>query len=370
MDMIKGNVIWDNKRIPGRTNTRVELTDLIRFKDHWYCAFCEGDIHCNHPSGRAWIIRSANGKNWEQSKIFDWDSADVRDPMLSVTPEGYLMNATSIAFVSKEPRTDYLDNASKAETYIPAEAAAERKAAAKYYQLDQPDTPESDHEMAVARQSLSWLSADGLHWSSAFCCPSGVNTWRWKTTWHNGMGYSVGYDGKDRKGTLYRTRDGKNWRVLREHFFPDGKGTEATLAFGHDDNLHCLLRYSAERTMAGIGQAPYYQEWEWRELDVDCGLEHGSRKPARDVFAAHFGGPKLICLQDGRFFAAARMRWPWRDDGKITVFHFDPQQALLTIKAEIDGTSYPGLIEHNGRLWISYGSAVATEIALASIPIP
>ncbi len=367
--MITGNPIWESTRTPDRAITRVELTDLIRFKDHWYCGFCEGEIHSNHPTGRGWLIRSANGIKWEAAKVFDWDAADVRDPMLSVTPEGKLMVNTSLAFVSREGR--YWDPESGAELdYIPQEAEAEKKFPKRYYQLDNPGTPDSCEEHMVARQSVTWLSDDGLNWGSANCCPSGVNTWRWQVRWHNGMAYSVGYCGKDTRGTLYRSRDGKSWRPLLENFFPDGKGTEATLAFGPDGTGYCLLRYDKKETFFGVGKAPYYQEWNWQKINVDCGPEHGGTKPASEVFTVHFGGPKMICTVDGRLFAVARMLWPWRDDGKITLFEIDPATATLKIVEEIDGTSYAGLVEHEGELWISYGSRGANTLFLTRMKLP
>ena len=347
--MIQGKKIWDITCIPDREEFRIELTDLIRFRGNWYCGFREGEIHGNHPSGRARIIRSSDGEDWESVALLDWDSADVREPKLSVTAEGKLLVNTSLYFTSKQPRTD-----------------------GNYYQLNGPGTPQSDSEADVARQSVTWLSSDGVDWSSAYACPSGVNSWRWEVVWHNGMGYSVGYGGRDQKGTLYRTRDGKSWQVLLDEFFPEGKGSEATLAFA-EDTVYCLLRYSAERTMVGIGKAPCYQEWEWRDIGVDCGPEHGGLQPARDVFRVHFGGPRLIRLTEGRLVAAARMLWPWRDDGKITLFLVDPETAVLTVFAEIDGTSYAGLVEHEGELWVScVGSDWETDmgIVLAKVGVP
>jgi len=169
-NMIQGKRVWDLSRIPDREDSRMELTDLVRFKGAWYCGFREAEIHSGHPSGRARITRSSDGDRWDTAALFDWDCADVREPKFSITAEGRLMVNTSLNFCSREARDD-----------------------GKYYQLDQAGTPETDAEEMVARQSVTWLSADGTNWSSAFACPTGVNTWRWEVSWHNGMGYSVGY---------------------------------------------------------------------------------------------------------------------------------------------------------------------------------
>jgi hypothetical protein len=397
MDLIKGEKIWDMSRISDRDKTRMELTDLIRFKGYWYCGFREGYIHNNHPSGRARIIRSADGENWDSVKLIEWDGADVREPKFSVSAEGNIMVNTSIAFVSKEPRPDGKPYAFN--IYDRPQVTGNQYGA--FFQLDKPGDPQNDLEENVTRQSVTWLSSDGEDWSSAYACHSGINTWRWEVAWHNGMGYSVGYAGKDKKGTLYRTRDGKNWRVLLNEFFPDGFGNEASLAFDSDNTAYCLLRDGIPRTagtgnkdlirnsdghviepgqgckvhggnvpMLGIGKAPYYKEWEWKKLNVNW---NGSLASADEVFRAPFGGPKIIRLKDGRFVAAGRVLGPGRDDGYITLFLVDTKKALLTMFAEIDGTTYGGIAENDGMLWVSYAAAIIPGflgIFLVKVEIP
>ena len=373
MSPIEGRRIWDRTRVLDRPETRMELTDLIRFRDAWYCGFREGEVHESHPSGRGRIIRSADGENWETAALFDWDCADVREPKFSVTAEGNLMVNTSLAFTSKEPRAD-----------------------GKFYPLDRPGTPETDSEAEVARQSVTWLSCDGERWSSAYACPSGVNTWRWEVAWHNGMGYSVGYCGKDAKGTLYRTRDGKSWRTLLEDFLPDGQGNEASLVFDADNTAYCLLRDGRRRSrresaldsdgheiearqaqkthgsslpMFGVGKAPYYREWEWKEVSVDWEGD-GRALPAEEVFRAPLGGPKIIRLNDGRFAAAGRVLGPGQNDGRITLYMVDRDNAVLTKFAECAGTTYGSIVEHDGRIWVSYAASDVSGIFLAKVSLP
>jgi hypothetical protein len=374
MDYLQGRRIWDLTRITERVTPRVELTDLIRFKDHWYCAFREGDLHHNHPTGRGRIIRSADGVAWASVAYVQWEGADVREPRLCITAEGLLMANTSVFFVSRQPRSD-----------------------GHFYQLDSSRTPLNDLEMNVARQSVTWLSPDGTSWSEAYACPSGVNLWRWEVTWHNGMGYSVGKEGA---GTLWRTRDGKTWRLLKDALSPHEKCNEASLAFGPDHTAYCLMRDARRRLplrgdrpiigqsdghevgagqgqsilgthvpMFGIGKPPYYQEWEWKELTVDWGAA-GQFRPVDEVFRAPLGGPKLIRLKDGRWVAAARILGPDRKDGHITLFWVDPARARLTLFAEFDGSTYGGVVEHDGRLWVSYGASDVSGIYMASLDIP
>lgn len=187
--------IWDGTRITDRKGDRIEFPSLIRFKDHWYCAFREAKIHNNHPSGRARIIRSADGKKWETVRFLTWDCGDVREPKFSITAEGWLMINTSVYFVSREPRKKEPCRLKKgAAGYTPPEGlkAGEND---QYYQLEWLGTTlnlsDNDLEPNVAQQSMTWLSPDGVNWSGAYACPSGINTWLWDTTWHNGMGYSI-----------------------------------------------------------------------------------------------------------------------------------------------------------------------------------
>ena len=376
MNMIQGKVIWDLSNIADRDLTRIEFPSLVRFRNHWYCGFREAEIHMNHPSGRGRIIRSADGGHWETALLLAWDGGDVREPKFSITPEGWLMVNTSVCFVSREPRADDPASPEVPRIVAPTVRGLVRDARGSYFQLDTPGTPADDAEPNVARQSVNWLSPDGVHWSSAYACSTGINTWRWDVTWHDGMGYSIAYGGTAPGGVLYRTRDGKSWRALKAPFFPPGDScSEGALAFDARTGSACCLLRGSSRTKAyiGVGKPPYYQIWAWKRPFVDYGAELGGARPAEDALGTVVGGPKLIQLRDGRLVAAARALGPGRQDGRATLFWIDPETAVMTAFAEFDGTSYPGLAEHEGKLWVTYiGSAChreTWEVRLAGVPI-
>lgn len=311
-----GTKIWDINRITDRNETRIEFPHLAWFKGHLYCSFREGEIHGNHISGRGRIIRSADGVNWETVGLFESATGDVRDPRLSVSTDGTLVLNASIYFIEEVAPYQVIDGQS------------------------------------VRRQSVTWLSADGENWSDTYSCPTGINTWRWDIAWYNGFGYSIGYSGKDPDGTLYRTSDGKNWQSVKENMFPGGHGNEAALTFGHDGTLYVLLRAGlAAKVSLGISHAPYDQDWSWYELDAYWdGPEN--RKPAKDVTGgADLGGPNIITLQDGRLFGAGRVAGQER----ANYFLIDPGEKVLTRVAGVqNGSSYPGIVEHDGDIWLSY----------------
>lgn len=374
--MPEARTIWTLDSFPD-TRRRLELTDLIRFRGWWICGFVEGDYHRPHPGGRARIIRSRDLATWETAALLSWDGAGLREPSLSITAEGWLMVTTSIYFVSEHPRS-VPDPSDPDGPYIPPEAIESDKW--QWYTLDSPKPPLSTRESdGVARQSVTWLSPDGVEWSSAWAAENGTNLWLWETTWHGGMGYCVGKEGR---GKLLRTRDGKSWRVLKDEFGPNGFCNEASLAFTADGTAWCLMRDGKRRDrplagavgdglpILGRGEPPYYQEWSWSEVLIDYGPEHGGPLPAGESLRAPIGGPRLLCLGDGRLIAAGRLLGPGQDDGRITVFLVVPERACLRRVAECDGTTYPGLVEHEGRIWVSYGRADAAEIRLECLEIP
>jgi hypothetical protein len=376
MDPIQGRLIWEcpkpfnlNSKVPDPDKIRTEFPHLIRFKDHWYCGFREALVHENHPSAKARVIRSTDGENWETVKLIEWDGADAGTPRFSITAEGNLMVASTLNFVSREPRAD-----------------------GYHYQLDRETlgmgfSPHTELEKDVACQSVTWLSSDGTDWSSAYACPSAVNTNRFNVTWYNGMGYSVTNAlGINRTGSLHRTRDGKSWRLLLRDFVPADQADEADVAFTPDGTACCILRgSSATIAMLGIGKAPYYQEWEWKHPLVDWHGD-GTVRPIRDVLRVALGGPTMISLRDGRLLAAGRTLpptrpdGPWRvdsndpdakDDGRVVLFWVDPAKGVLTRFAEMDGTSYPGIVEHEGMIWTTFVAWWGEEpgIYLAKVPI-
>ncbi len=75
--------VWDR----GKHNA---FTDLVRFKDRWYCSFREGDAHVG-GDGELRVLSSADGTQWESVALLAEKGIDLRDPKLSVTADGRLM---------------------------------------------------------------------------------------------------------------------------------------------------------------------------------------------------------------------------------------------------------------------------------------
>lgn len=295
--ILEVNKIWD--RAPHNA-----FTDLIRHNNLWYCAFREGEGHVS-DDGKLRVIRSADGETWESVALMEWEGGDIRDAKLSVASTGMLMLNGAVRFLQ----------------------------------------PKDGHN----HQSLTWLSEDGELWDGPFACPTGLGTWRWSATWHEGMGYSIGYSGKDVAGCLYRTRDGKTWEVLRDSIFPQPETypNESSLVFDRNGEAYCLLRRDkgSGTALLGLSQPPY-TEWKWKDLGV------------------RVGGPKIIQLPDDRFFATVRL---YDGQARTSLCLIDPVVGSLKecLKLPSGGdTSYAGMVEHEGDLWISYYSSHEENTAI------
>jgi hypothetical protein len=284
------------------------FTDLIRFQDQWFLSFREGKGHVS-PDGALRVLASTDGENWKSAALIKSDKGDLRDPKLSITPNGQLLMAAALAY---------------------------------------PPSSEFKH------QSFVWISDDGEEWSEPF--PIGdPNYWLWRPAWHKDIGYAVGYSTAGPHSTrLYRGNDGEA-ETLVPTLFDKGYANEAALAWLPDDTALCLLRRDGKENSNQLGTSkPPYKDWTWKDL------------------GQHLGGPALLRLKDGRLVAGGRVNTPAVHTGLCWL---DPEAGTLTefLPLPSNGdSSYPGLVEHDGELWVSYysGHEGKTSIYLARIKLP
>ncbi len=291
--------IWDKAPHNG-------FTDLIRFRDQWFCVFRESSGHMARD-GKVRILRSADGEAWASAALLEIAGQDLREAKFSITPDQRLMLSGAAA--------------------LPPEGKG-------------------------GHQSLNWFSSDGFDWSAPQ--PIGdLNAWIWRTTWHDGASYGVAYCFHgEKKALLYRSTDGLRYDVHVGDLWK-GNANEASILF-HDSTAYCLMRRDpAADTATGSAllgtAAPPYREWTWKDLGV------------------RLGGPHLLRLPDGRFIAAGRhYTGPWNpSQGQVggpfrtTLWWLDPTAGRLTEMLTLPSggdTSYPGLVWHENQLWVSYYS--------------
>jgi len=284
------------------------FTDLIRFQTRWFCVFREGKGHVS-PEGALRVITSNDGEEWESAALITSDTGDLRDAKITVTPDGQLM-------------------------LCGAEALHDR----------------SKH----SHQSLAWFSGDGRTWSDRYEIGD-PNFWLWRVTWHKGTAYGIGYGVGTEKGSLrlYASKDGKHFETLVKPLLEGGYPNETSIVFD-GDTAYCLLRRDATPINGQLGVAePPYTDWQWKDV--------GTR----------IGGPHMLRLPDGRFVAAVRLY----DGGvRTSLGWIDPASGKFTetLKLPSGGdTSYPGLVFHDGLLWVSYYASHEgkTSIYLAKVRI-
>ncbi len=311
--LIEARRIWD--QAPHNA-----FTDLVRFRDRWFCVFREGAKHVS-PDGALRVITSVDGTTWESAALITSPNSDLRDAKITVTPDGRLMLTGAEALHDKSKHT---------------------------------------------HQSLAWFSEDGRTWSDKHAIGD-PDYWLWRVRWHTtphtnpqgskayGIGYGTGSgEGKDRSIRLYTSTDGQRFDTLVERLYDIGYPNETSLVFA-GDTAHCLLRRDDQPNSGLIGTSqPPYTTWEWKDLGV------------------RIGGPQMLQLADGRFVAAVRL---YDKPVRTSLVWIDPAAGRLEefLKLPSGGdTSYAGLVFHEGLLWVSYYSSheEKTCIYLAKVQLP
>ncbi len=191
------------------------------------------------------------------------------------------------------------------------------------------------------------FSVDGANWTK----PQVVvepGRWMWRVRWYNGKAFGISYSSaRPAKGrpftALLSSDDGLHFRELAPKLLDDGDPTEAALRFTDDGGLYCLQRRDApspdNTAYLGVSRPPY-TTWQWHDLGM------------------HVGGPNLICLPDGRWIAAGRFFSDNKPATELAALDVDKNSIKPILKLPSGGdTSYPGLVWHDGLLWVSYYSS-------------
>lgn len=284
------------------------FTDLIRFRNQWFCTFREAETHTK-GDGKLRVISSRDGTTWTSVALLEEREIDLRDPKLSITPDGRLMMIAGGSV--RSPSGGY----------------------------------------ATRRPRVSF-SQDGRTWTPIQKIMEDED-WLWRVTWHKGRAWGVSYRGGGglktaRSGALYTSTDGLKWEKVTQL---ETSGTsETTLRFTANDEMIAMVRceYGERHGQIGISKAPYKQ-WTW--------FDSGER----------FGGPNFIILPDKTMVAGSRKT----GDKPVTVLaRMSPNQyqPVLTLPSAGDN-SYPGLVWHDNLLWVSYYSTHEgkTSIYLAKV---
>ena len=315
--------IWD----AGNHNA---FTDLARWRDKWYCTFRESAAHVG-GDGVLRVLESSDGRAWGSVAVIAEEGIDLRDPKLSVTPADRLM---IVAGGSVYRGTKTLQG----------------------------------------RRPRVLFSEDGREWSAPRPVLS-EGEWLWRVTWHEGKAYGVSYDAASRataaakeaavggkagegpadwKLKLFVSDDGLDYDLVT-HLDVPGDPNETTVRFLPDGTMVALVRREGGNTFGWIGHARApYKEWRWHET------------------THRLGGPNFLRVPDGSLWAAGREHAGTAGAKTVVArMTLDDYTPVLTLPSGGDN-SYPGLVWHDGLLWMSYYSSHEgkSSIYLARVRLP
>jgi len=288
------------------------FTDLIHWRGKFYCAFREGRGHVS-TDGKIRVLQSDDADRWRAAALVVLDGYDLRDAHLCVTGDGRLMLVGG---------------------------AAPRK---------------KDNQSAPTGTFVSF-SGDGTQWSRPRIVVA-PGRWLWQVSWHQGRAYGVSYG--DDYVDLLTSDDGLDYRTHVHRLLQGGYPCEATLRFD-DGTCYALVRREGRGTgpasaLLGTSDGDY-TKWRWHDL----GPKFNS-----------FGGPNLIKIPPGHWIGAGRMH---QGGAHTALTYIDVAAGTMTTLLKLPSggdTSYPGLVWHDGVLYVSYYSSHEgkTSIYMAEVRV-
>jgi len=319
------DISYSVKKIWGDGTRHCAFTSLIQYKGNYYCTFREGASHIFDEDGKAEgkirILSSTDGETWESVALVGKEGCDMRDPKLSIMPDGRML----VNFVA----SIYRDR--KLQSHHP------------YVMFSADGKTYTEPEMAKLDKKLT----------------SNLD-WIWRVTWHGKTGYAISYnkvpgEKKLTEAWLLKTKDGKHYKVVTKLDI-DNNPNEATIRFLPDGRMTCMVRRERgdRQGWFGTSEAPY-KEWTWEKMGF------------------RLGGQDFLYLDNERIVACSR-NWTIKKACKTCVYKNSSEgrfEEILVLPSGGD-CSYPGMLIVGDELWISYYSTHATSraaIYLAKIPL-
>jgi len=307
--------IWDQAR-------HNAFTDLVRHRGHFYCVFREGEGHVpagKEENGKIRILRSRNGKKWRSAGLLTSEIYDLRDPKISVMPDGRLLVLMGGSdYVGRELRS----------------RLCQVSFSKKGKKFSDPVPIDIDPQI---KTNTDWL---------------------WKITWKGATGYGLVYQPANTGDwgiALVSTTDGTNYELVGALNL-EGKPNESTIRFRGDTMIAIVRREAGVNGVMGFSNPPY-RNWEW----VDLGMR--------------LGGPDFVFSDEGKIICGTRT-YPVQgiqEGYRTSIIEFDlsgREQKRLVLPSGGD-TSYPGMVIFRNRLWISYYSSHEgkTSIYFGKLPL-
>jgi len=298
--------IWSNEH-------HNAFTSLISFRGSFYCSFRQGSDHAGGEDGVVQVISSEDGINWESVAILEKEGYDLRDPKLSVTPEGRIM------------------------VIMGGSVYEDRKLMSRMSHVSFSEPSGKDFSGPLPINITSGFRTD--------------NDWLWRVSWHNKTGYGVIYR-LPRKILLVKTEDGINYDLVKDLDEVSADANETTVRIMPDGEMFMMVRRGSGNGLWGRSEPPY-TKWSW----VDAGMQ--------------FGGPDFAALDDDLFIAGTRVYEEPRHTGLFLVNSTGSFKKILRLPSGGDN-SYPGFVVGKKKVYVSYYSSHEgnSSIYFVEIPLP
>lgn len=296
--------IWDN----GQHNA---FTSLIKFQGKYYCSFREGESHIfdkdGNAEGKIRIIVSNDGEKWESAALMHKPSFDLRDPKLSIMPDGRLMIIIGGSIYKDKKLIGRIPHVSFSKDGV---------------EFTDPIPVNIDEQI---KNGIDWL---------------------WRVTWDEKFGYVVNYSlvGNDEaKISLLRTENGIDYKLITKLDVPDFPN-ETTVRISPDKQMQMMVRRERGDKKGFWGTSiPPYTEWTWNKMELAL------------------GGPDFIYLDENTFIAGTRSYFiPSSVKTILLTGNISGKFSESFVLPSGGDTSYPGFLIEGNELWVSYYSSHET----------
>jgi hypothetical protein len=291
------------------------FVDLCAFKQQLFCCYREAKNHVS-ADGRICILTLDTEGNVLQSCRIAMPKTDLRDPKITVTPDG---NILLIAY-------------------------------ARQTSINNPK---------IDSRNLTWVSQTGHSWSSAKEFAD-RGWWLWRVRWHKNQAYGFAYNRKQNAINLYSGNPRRSFLLhqpfaLSLHKHKKGYPNESDLIFDNN-NAFAIVRRDADSYSAQLGHSTFpYNKWRWISL------------------GRYIGGPVMLRLDDNCALVAGRIVKQGKlVTGLLKMNLSNGNLQELMILPSAGDNSYPGLVLRDGMLYVSYYSSHEdnkSSVYLANIDI-
>lgn len=312
--------ITDNQVISPKSHHSA-FTDALAFGKYTLVCYRRATNHISGDGSLEVAVLSPSMQIKTRQRLW-MENADLRDPKLSVMPNGKLLLTAYARYCNEQNQT-------------------------------------------IVAKNICWFSDSGETWSAPRHFGP-TNWWLWRLRWHNGTAFGFAYNRGKNRIDLYRGHPYGHMECIKRGALSlqhHGKGypNESDIWFNASDEMFAVIRRDADSYSAMLGKAKApYTRWQWQDLHT------------------YVGGPVVEPIeteQEGNSHALLAGRIFTRGLLKTAIWKLNIDKAELTpllLLPSSGDNSYPGIIRSGNELKVSYYSSHIdrqTRVYLARLKI-